>query len=74
MPGEVMYQTLPTGQTEAVAHLPDDKSTIYTRGIQSGIRDLVNALRNPNYEVVVRAEYGLDSLKTAVSAELMGNS
>jgi predicted dehydrogenase len=73
MPGSVTSQTLPTGQLEVVARLQDDKAAIYIRGIQSGMRDLVDALRNPQHMVAVRAEYGLDSLKMAVAAEDMGS-
>lgn len=72
MPGEVTTRTLATGQVEAIARLPDTKSMIYTKGIQAGIQDLAAAVRNPDYQVAVRPEFGLASLRTAVSAEQMG--
>ena len=74
MPGQVTCQTLANGQTEAGARLPDDKSTIYTRGIQSGIRELAEAVRDSSRSLTVLAEHGLDSLKSAVAAEKMGAS
>jgi len=73
MPGEVTVRTLPTGQIEAIGRLPENKSAIYTQCIQAGIRDLVDAVRSHDHVVAVRAEYGLDSLRTAVAAETVGS-
>lgn len=73
MPGEVTVRTLTTGQIEAIGRLPENKSAIYTQCIQAGIRDLVGAVLDPHHAVSVRAEYGLDSLRTAVAAERMGS-
>src|SRR5689334_8867952 len=47
LPGEVTYRTLHTGQIEAIGRLSENKSAIYTKCIQAGIRDLVDVLRHP---------------------------
>jgi predicted dehydrogenase len=60
---------LSDGRTFARAYAPDGKSSLYTRSIQRGMRQLAHAVRNPDVELIVKGEYGLNSLKMAVAAE-----
>ncbi len=46
-----------------------NKSALYTQAIQDGMRDLVNAIRDPNGILAVTGEMGLASLQTAIATE-----
>lgn len=68
LPGEITSSTLPNGQTLNIARTSDDKSALYTKSIQNGIRELAAVIHDPSRSLQVLPEYGLESLKTAVEA------
>ncbi|MBX3064790.1 MAG: Gfo/Idh/MocA family oxidoreductase [Anaerolineae bacterium] len=53
---------------EVRAFSPEGKSAVYKRSIQDGMLNLVKAIRDPRWKLMVTGEYGLESLRTAAAA------
>jgi predicted dehydrogenase len=69
LPGEVEYKALPQDLTDARAYAPEGKSVLYRQGIQAGMRNLAEAVRDPGVRLTVTGEHGLVSLTIAAAAE-----
>lgn len=68
LPGTVTIETVPDGRLRAIARAPEGKSTLYTRAIQHGLQDLIDAIRDSRRELYVTGAMGLASLRTALDA------
>jgi predicted dehydrogenase len=68
LPAPVEYTTLPDGRTFARAYAPEGKSALYTRAIQTGMRNFAHAVRDPQVMLSVTGTHGRESLRLAVAA------
>lgn len=68
LPGSAEVHVRDDGRTSAYAYAPEGKSSIYRACIQSGMRDLAQAVRQPQRSTIVTGRDGLQSLKLAVAA------
>ncbi len=68
LPGKVETHLRPDGRTFAFASAPEGKSAVYRASIQAGLRDLAQAVRQPEHTLAVTGAEGLASLRLAVAA------
>jgi predicted dehydrogenase len=68
LPGEVESRVQADGRTFARAFAPEGKAAVYRACIQDGLRDLAQAVRDPNHALAVTGREGLASLRLAVDA------
>ncbi len=69
LPGELEVRSLPQGLIQARAYAPEGKSVLYRRSIQAGMRNLAEAVRDPQVRLAVTGEEALASLRIALEAE-----
>jgi predicted dehydrogenase len=71
LPGKVETHTRHDGRTFAYAYAPEGKSNVYRACIQDGLRDLVEAVREPEHALAVTGREGVESLRMAADATRM---
>jgi predicted dehydrogenase len=71
LPGAQEFSALPDGRILAKAHAPEGKAAIYHRSIQDGMRNLIQAIDDPDVELCITGEHALASLQMAVAAQAM---
>lgn len=69
LPGTVRHAERTGSMFRAEAYAPEGKAALYRANIQAGIRDLAEAVRDPQHTLAVQGTYGLESLRLAVDAE-----
>lgn len=72
LPGVVETEKLDGSKMRALAYAPEGKSALYRAGIQERMRDLVRAIRQPDYSLAITGEHGLASVVIANEARMIG--
>lgn len=69
LPGLLEFKQQANRRNWICARAPEGKSAVYRQCIQAGLRDLVNALDDPQHLLKATGMNGLESLRLAVMAE-----
>lgn len=74
LPGTISVEYWPGGTSRIRAELREGKSAVYRRAIQDGIRQMSRAAQGDTAARSVTGTMALDSLRMAISAEVLGRS